>query len=148
MDHSSELQGPRTEQGGTRPTSQVPGSISAGNLLMQPARGFVRFLYSSNPFYILSADLVFVGLRISFGSDGPASRTWGLWFSLAGYTLLLATTACFLIRKGRLWDDLRSLLLLIVMMFVAMATSGDDTMAAAPQRAPLVTWLGSSSLWW
>lgn len=102
-------------------------------LLKQPARGFVRFLYSSNPFYILSADLVFVGLRISFGTSGPGSRTWALWICLAGYTLLLATTACFLLRVGKLWDDLRSLLLLIVMMFMAMATSGDDAMAADPR---------------
>ena len=101
------------------------------------ARGFVRFLYSSNPFYILSADLVFVGLRISFGSGGPASHSWALLFGLAGYTLLMATTACFLIRAGKLWDDLRSLLLLIVMMFLAMATSGDDTMAVDPRRGAL-----------
>ncbi len=103
-------------------------------LLAKPARGFVRFLYSSNPFYILSADLVFLGLRISFGPGGPASETWALLLGLGGYTLVLATTACFLIRAGRLWDDLRSLLLLIVMMFLAMATSIDDTMAA--DRAP------------
>jgi hypothetical protein len=131
---SRELRGPSAEQGGARPIREPQSSSTAGALLVRPARGFVRFLYSSNPFYILSADLVFVGLRISFGSSGPVSNTWALWFCLAGYTLLLATTACFLIRKGKLWDDLRSLLLLIVMMFVAMAASGDDTMAADPQR--------------
>ena len=60
-----------------------------------------------------------------------------LWFCLAGYTLLLATTACFLIRVGKLWDDLRSLLLLIVMMFLAMATTGDDVMAADPRRGAI-----------
>ena len=61
--------------------------------------GLFVFLYSSNPFYILSADLVFVGLRISFGPGGPAAHL-GSGLSLAGYTLLLATTACFLIRVG------------------------------------------------
>ena len=69
-----------------------------------------------------------MGLRISFGPGGPASYSWALAIGLATYTLLLATTACFLIRVGHLWDDLRSLLLLIVMMFLAM--SFDDTMAA------------------
>ncbi len=112
-------------------------SPPVGAILAQPARGFVRFLYSSNPFYILSADLVFVGLRISFGPGGPATRSWALGISLAGYTLLLATTACFLIRVGKLWDDLRSLLLLIVMMFLAIATSGDDSMAADPRRGTI-----------
>ncbi|MGO9464336.1 MAG: hypothetical protein ACLQIB_45480 [Isosphaeraceae bacterium] len=109
-------------------------SEAARPLLARPARGFVRFLYSSNPFYILSADLVFVGLRISFGSGSPASHSWALAIGLAGYTLLLATTACFLIRVGKLWDDLRSLLILIALIFLAMATSFDDTMAADPWR--------------
>src|SRR5262245_57196466 len=105
--------------------------------LAQPARGFVRFLSSSNPFYILSADLVFVGLRISFGAGGPAPSSWALLLGIAGYTLLLATTACFLIRVGKLWDDLRSLLILDVIMFMAMAMSGDETMAADPRRGAL-----------
>ena len=63
--------------------------------------------------------------------------TWALSLGLAAYTLLLATTACFLIRRGKLWDDLRSLLILIVMMFLAMATSGDDAMAADPRTGAL-----------
>ena len=56
---------------------QFDARESGRNGLMRPARGLVRFLYSSNPFYILSADLVFVGLRMSFGAGGPASRTLG-----------------------------------------------------------------------
>ena len=113
--------------------------------LVRPARGLVRLLYTSNPFYILSADLVFVGLRMSFGPGGPAAESWALAVSLAGYTLLLATTACVLIRLGRLWDDLRSLLLLIVMMFLAIAMSCDDTMAADPRRGSL-GYLGRAGL--
>jgi hypothetical protein len=35
-------------------------------------------------------------------------------------------------RLGELWDDLRILLLLIVVIFLAMAMSGDDVMAADP----------------
>ncbi len=108
-----------------------------GAALALPARGFVRFLYSSNPFYIVSADLVFVGLKVSFGSRGPASQTWALLFGLAGYTLLMAATACYLIRAGKLWDDLRSLLILIVMMFMTMAMSLDDTLAASPAKGAL-----------
>ena len=121
-----------------RCAGQNDGSHEATRaLLAGPARGFARFLYSSNPFYILSADLVFAGLRMSFGSGGPASYSWALAIGLATYTLLLATTACFLIRVGKLWDDLRSLLLLIVMMFLAMAMSFDDTMAADPRLGSL-----------
>ncbi len=120
-----------------RPAAVGTSSGSGRVGLARPARNLVRFLYTSNPFYILSADLVFVGLRMSFGAGGPAAQSWALALSLAGYTLLLATTACVLIRVGRLWDDLRSLLILVVMMFLAIAMSCDDTMAASSSKGTL-----------
>ena len=73
--------------------------------------------------------------------SAPADRRRGrvaLLCGLGGYTLLLATTACVLIRLGNLWDDLRSLLLLIVMILMAMAMSGDDVMAADAGKGALV----------
>jgi hypothetical protein len=94
-------------------------------------------LYSSNPFYILSADLVFVGLRLSFGAGRSPAQAWALLAGLASYTLLLATTACVLIRLGKLWDDLRSLLVLVVIMFLAIAMNWDDSMAADPSRGAM-----------
>ena len=122
---------------GARPSAGERRGISRGSsgvALARPAKSLVRFLYTSNPFYILSADLVFVGLRMSFGPGGPAAQSWALTMSLVGYTLLLATTACVLIRVGRLWDDLRSLLVLVVMMFLAIAMSCDDSMTANPSK--------------
>ena len=79
MEHSRESQGPLQSPTSDRPRSalgRLPNRPSPC-ISLRPARGFVRFLYSSNPFYILSADLVFVGLRISFGSGGPASTHLG-----------------------------------------------------------------------
>jgi hypothetical protein len=55
-------------------------------------------------------------------------------FGLAGYTILMAATACFLIRAGKLWDDLRSMLILVVTMFMAIALCVDETMAEDPRR--------------
>jgi hypothetical protein len=69
---------------------------------------------------------------MSFGAGRGPSQAWALLLGLAGYTLLLATTACVLIRLGKMWDDLRSLLLLIVIMFLAIAMNCDDGMAADP----------------
>jgi hypothetical protein len=94
-----------------------------------PATRLLRFLYTSNPFYILSADLVFIGLKTLHAADDRVSAVWALAASLAAYTLLLALTACALIRFGGLWEDLRSLLVLIVVMFLAIAISLDDLMA-------------------
>src|SRR4051794_848363 len=56
------------------------------------AQGLLRRLVTSNPFYVISADLVFVGLRMSFDTDGRTFETWALMLALAGYTLLLAAT--------------------------------------------------------
>jgi hypothetical protein len=89
-------------------------------------------LYTSNPFYVISADLVFIGLRMSYDPSGKPFETVALMAALLGYTLLLATTACLLIRLGRVWDDARTILLLIVAMFLAISVSFDETLAGNP----------------
>ena len=38
-------------------------------------RGLLRRLYTSNPFYVISADLVFIGLRMSFDASGRTPET-------------------------------------------------------------------------
>jgi hypothetical protein len=108
-------------------------TISAPSLSLRPARGLLRRLYTSNPFYVISALLVFVGLRMSFDTSGTTFETWGLMVALAAYTLLLATTACLLIRLGHIWDDLRTVLLLVVMMFLALSVTFDATLTSSPR---------------
>ena len=63
--------------------------------------GLVRFLYTHNPFYLISAWFVFTGLRISFDPQGAAFNTTALMLSLAAYMLVLAFTAWGLIRSIR-----------------------------------------------
>ena len=41
-----------------------------------PASRLVRALYTHNPFYVISADLVFIGLRMSFDPSAKAFDTW------------------------------------------------------------------------
>jgi len=96
-------------------------------------RGLVGWLYTKNPFYVLSADLVFIGLRMSFDTSGRTVETGALMFALLGYTLLLASTAFLLIRVGRVWDDARTILLLVVAMFLAISVTFDETLAGNPQ---------------
>ena len=108
-------------------------SLSAPPRSLRPARGLLRRLYTSNPFYVISADLVFVGLRMSLDTSGTTFETWALMLAIAGYTLLLATTACLLIRRGNVWDDLRTVLLLVVMMFLALSVTFDETLTSNPR---------------
>jgi hypothetical protein len=88
-------------------------------------RRLLRWLYTNNPFYAISAALVFVGLWTSFDASGSASGAKAIGASLAIYTLLLAFTAWFLIRFGNLWQDVRTLLILIVLMFLGISVSFD-----------------------
>jgi len=93
-------------------------------------RGFARFLYTNNPFYVASAVLVFWGLLISFDDRGEFSETGVLMIGLIGYTLLMAVTAWLLIRLGRVWDDVRTLLLLMVLTFLAISVTFDKALTA------------------
>ncbi len=118
----------------TTPVHPRPGSP-------QPARNLIRWIYSNNPFYVISAGLVFLGLRASFASDGKPFETGILMLGLAGYTVLLAATACVLIRLGQVWDDLRTIMLLVVLMFLAISVSFDYTLVENPELG-LACYLG------
>ena len=84
-----------------------------------------RFVYSKNPLYVVSALLVLWGLWISFDTSAPWFTSGALMIGLAVYTLLLAGTAVLLIRAGRVWEDVRTLLLLVVLMLLAISVSFD-----------------------
>lgn len=94
-----------------------PSSISSATI--------VRLLYTQNPFYLIGTLLVLVGLQQSLGST-PGLETSGLLTSLlAGYTLLLAAIAAAIIGIGRIWDDARTILLVIVLLFFMLSASLD-----------------------
>jgi hypothetical protein len=107
-----------------------------------PAKNFIRWICTHNPFYIISAGLFFAGLRISFGDVGRSEDTWGLMGGLAGYLLLLAATACLLVRFGNVWEDVRSVLLLVVLMFLATSVTFDEVLVVDPERGKICYLVG------
>jgi hypothetical protein len=89
-------------------------------------RDLAKFLYTHNPFYLLSAGSVLFGLRTAF--DNSQTATYSAWLlagSLAGYTLLLTATAILIVRIGKVWDDARTIALLVLLMLVAISCSFD-----------------------
>ena len=104
----------------------------------------IRFLCTSNPFYVISAGLFLAGLWISCDPE-KAEDTWALMAGLLGYTLLLAATAFLLIRFAKVWDDARTVLLLVVLMFLATSVTFDRTVVFAArfpeQRHFVPSWL-------
>jgi hypothetical protein len=120
--------------GTTRPSSPLPASRWAAQL--------ARILYTHNPFYVASAWMVFSGLRASFPVSSGSIDAWRLCLCLMGYTLLLSLTAVLVIRLGKVWDDARSLLLLVVLMFLGISVTFDGTLAESPDQAPPYYLLG------
>src|SRR5947209_12594153 len=109
-------------------------SGSAPPALAGGSRGLIRWVCTRNPFYVLSALLVCLGLWVSFGSQAEASQTWALLSGMTGYTLLLAVTACLLVRFVGVWDDVRTVLLLVVLLFLATSVTLDEVLARSPTR--------------
>jgi hypothetical protein len=99
----------------------------------QGAHGAIRWICTSNPFYVISAGLFLFGLRISFGAQVRDIEVGALMAGLTGYTLLLAVTALVLVRFGNVWDDVRTVLLLVVLMFLATSVTFDELLVADPQ---------------
>jgi hypothetical protein len=99
-------------------------------------RGAIRWICTNNPFYVVSAGLFLAGLWISFRDQNPAEPegTWALMSWLAGYTLLLAGTAYLLVRFAKVWDDARTVLLLVVLMFLATSVTFDEVLVETPGR--------------
>jgi hypothetical protein len=97
-------------------------------------RGVLCWVCTKNPFYVLSAGLFLIGLYLSFGAQTGDVETWALMSGLAGYTLLLAATACLLVRFGNVWDDVRTVLLLVVLMFLATSVTFDEVLVLNPAR--------------
>jgi hypothetical protein len=95
-----------------------------------------RLLYSHNPFYCISALLVLWGLTKSFRLHGATPQPELLLAGLAGYSLLLALVGCLLIRAGQLWEDIRTILLSIVIIFMASSMSFDEVLAAGQSYGP------------
>ena len=94
-------------------------------------------MYTNNPFYALGAMLVFWGLHSSFDTQERSFRVFALMGGLVAYTLLLALAAYVVIHFGKVWDDGRTLLVLLVLMFLGISVSFDDALMANLHRGTL-----------
>lgn len=109
----------------TPPAVPVPLSVRG-------AHRFLRFICTSNPFYAISAALFLFGLRLSFSAQAREVDSWALMGGLSGYTLLLAGAALLLVRFARVWNDVRTVLLLVVLMFLATSVTFDELLVIHP----------------
>lgn len=92
----------------------------------------LKFCYIQNPFYLVGTFLVLFGFQQSLGNEPNLAASGLLVSLLALYTLLLAGMAIVIIRLGRVWEDARTILLVIVLLFFMLSTSLDVVLLQAP----------------
>ena len=99
-----------------------------------PCHGVFQFLYTQNPFYLISACLILYGVQSAFHPEvGELINPWYLMSTLCGYTLLLAVTAYLIITFGKVWDDARSIVLILLLMILAVSVSFDEIVNLFPE---------------
>ncbi|NND96240.1 MAG: hypothetical protein HKN47_02795, partial [Pirellulaceae bacterium] len=93
-----------------------------------PLGSLGRFLYTQNPFYLISCFLMIYGLQLGAASYGGDFffRSVFLTFSLVAYTALMVVTAIGVIRLGKVWQDARSILLVVVIGQIALSVGLDE----------------------
>jgi hypothetical protein len=103
-----------------------------------------RRLYTQNPFYLLSVACVLHSTRLWYREGAGPFDPWPLMAIIGGFILLVAATGFVLVRFGKVWDDARSILLIILLLFVELSLTFDGVLLSQPAtgRALLLTgWL-------
>lgn len=92
----------------------------------EPRSGLLKSLYTQNPFYLLSVCFVLHGTAYAFQNGSGSHDPWPLMGLILGYILLMATTAFVIVRFGKVWDDARSIFLILIALFVELSLTIDD----------------------
>jgi hypothetical protein len=130
---------------GLKPTPENP-ALSQPPQARPPQRSFGTLLLericTHNPLYAISAAFMVYGLWVSF----PAGDTLGyapkLAVSLGAYVVLLTLTAIVLHRLGTLWEDLRMVGLLVVLLLPMVSVTLDATLLVDPQAGRIASLVG------
>lgn len=106
-----------------------------------------KVLYNHNPFYLLSVSCVLHGTAHWMRVEGViAASPWLLMGLIGGYIVALAFVGWLIVRLGKVWDDARSVLLMIPLLFVELSLAFDETLlrdAATGRMLLLVGLLGA-----
>jgi len=111
-------------------TSEQPVAVSV--LKQSMFQRLLRYLYAGNPFYLLSVCFVFHGTAAWFQSDAAIHNPWPLMGLISTYVVALAVTAFVIVRFGNVWDDARSIFVIVLILFVEMSLCFDDVLSIFP----------------
>jgi hypothetical protein len=91
-----------------------------------------KLLYTHNPLYLLSALCVLYGMNRVVVAAAPSVGGPLLMGLLGGYTVPLAVVAYLIVRFGQVWDDARTILLVLVLLLAALSVGFDRTVLDDP----------------
>ena len=105
-----------------------PGEAMARSFAAVPRAVFVH-----NPFYVISAALILYGLDVVLGASDAWADRWMLLWVLSGYTALMVLAGVLIVRLGSVWEDARSVFLVVIILFGAVSVSFDEILVAMPE---------------
>ena len=124
---------PKPEVRSWRLTGDAPPPSAESILNPQIHFGDIfKFLYNANPFYLLSACLILYAQTVIFDTGNVWMETAIPVGLIAMYTMLLTATAVFIVRAGAVWDDARSILLIILTLIMVLSVSIDGKTLDSP----------------
>lgn len=109
-------------------------------------RSLRRMLYSQNPFYLLSVCFVLHGTGIWYRANSQTHSPWILTGIISAYIVMMAGVGFSIVKWGKVWDDARSILLILLALFLELGMTADDVMIgdrATGRAMALVAWLVS-----
>jgi hypothetical protein len=99
------------------------------------SRPFLLRLYNHNPFYVISALLMLFAVRNAYGTQEIGSiNCWLMLGVLCGYTALLSFIGVLIVRCGKVWEDARSIFVVVLLLFLATSVSADDLFVKMESR--------------
>jgi hypothetical protein len=110
-----------------------PGPASAPGVGARWIERTVGLLYTHNPFYLLSVAFVLHSTRLWLNTRAWPYDPWPLMYIIGGYILLVALVGGLVVRLGRAWDDARSILLILLLLFVELSLTFDPVLVADPR---------------
>ena len=124
------------------PRGATEGARRAGPQRPSLARSIARLLYTQNPFYLLSVAFVLHSTRLWYREGAGPFNPWPLMAIIGGYILMAAVAGFLLVRFGKVWDDARSIFLILLLLFVELSLTFDSVLVSQPATGRLLLFTG------
>jgi len=124
------------------PRSGPAVEVRAPSAVPFDPRRFVRLLYSQNPFYVLSVCFMLHGTGLWFRDARGEFSPWPLMGLICGYVLMVAAAGFVIVRLWKVWNDARSIFLILLLLFVELSLTFDDVLVQQPATGRLLLMTG------